>query len=683
MKGAPLVAFFLLAGCGGLIEGSETEDAPAGESPRMPGDPRAPGTASPPGTPGMTPGTPGTSGTPPAPAPPPGSPASAGPLPQLRRLTVDQYTATIVDLFGAGTRPPAAVEADDPVHGFAAIGASRAAISALGVEQFEAAALTLARDVTANEMRRQALLGCAPASPTDERCAREGLARLGRRIFRRPLADEELLRYTALVKRIGGERQDFWRGVEAALAAFLQSPSFLYIVEIGEPDPARPGRYRYGAYEMAARLSYFLWNTTPDAALLDAAAGGGLGTADGVRAQARRLLASSRSRAAIREIFQDLLRLPELPRQAKSSRVYPMFSTALRTSMMEETTRLVDDVVLAREADYRELFDARYTFVDAALAGFYGLGAPASGFVRVDFPPEHPRAGIVTHASLMARIAKADGTAPTRRGHFVREDLLCMDVPPPEAIANNLPTPRPGQTQRQFLEMVRRDPACGSCHGLMDPIGLALENFDGIGAFRTTDAGQTIDASGELDGTPFRNPRELAGVLRAHPALAPCLARTLFRVAAGRIEIAPEEAAVAALGQTFAGAQHRVRAYLLELVASDAFGLLPVPPPPVTPGGRPCPGGRPPCHERDPRRPRGSIAACSCAACRAASASPSPCRRSRRCWTRAAPRSPPGRRSRSASASSSGATACGSTAGSRRPPGPAGRSPTSSLRCAT
>jgi len=189
-------------------------------------------------------------------------------------------------------------------------------------------------------------------------------------------------------------------------------------------------------------------------------------------------------------------------------------------------------------------------------------------------PANGARAGLLGHAGLLALNAHATLSSPTLRGRFVRQVLMCQEIPPPpNNVSTMLPEPIPGGTMRDRLERHRTDPACNGCHVRMDPIGLGLENFDGIGAYRANEGTARIDPSGDIDGMAYADARSLGTLLRGHPAVGPCLVRKLYRYATGHIELASEAQVMDALSQRFASSQYRLRALLVDVAASDGFRL--------------------------------------------------------------------------------------------------------------
>jgi hypothetical protein len=542
---AALVA--LLAGCTGqVIDNSESGSDGPGAGAAVPGEDLI------------------TGGTPP--------PGAFAPAPaSLRKLTVAQYQNSLRDLLGEGFTLPSELEADTVLHGFTSIGAARMALSPLATEQLETAALDVAKQVFSSASRSD-VVGCDPAG--DAGCTRSFLGTFGRRAFRRPLSNDEVERYVSVANTARDVLGDAWAGVEYAVAGLLQSPNFLYRVELGSPDPEDPERVVFSDYELASRLSYFIWNSTPDDELLDAAGRGELTTEAGLREQAERLIASPRAAAAIETFFAELFRLSTLSDLPQLPSAFPQLTPTLGESMRRETLQVLGDVADSG-ADFRSIFDSRTTFLNAELASLYGVAAPAgAAFAKTTLPEDGARAGIWGHASFLAINAHATTTSPTLRGKFVREVLLCQSIPPPPPDVNtDIEVTAGGEprTMREKLAVHSEDPTCAGCHEVMDPIGLGFENFDAIGAFRTTDVGKTIDASGELDGVTFADAKGLGAALKDHPDVGTCLARSVYRYAVGHLETEGEQPIVVALGEAFDGGGGQVRSLLLRVVESAGF----------------------------------------------------------------------------------------------------------------
>lgn len=499
--------------------------------------------------------------------PEPFAPANA----TLRRLTVAQYQNSVRDLLGP-VQLTVELEADEAINGFVEIGAASSTLSPSAVEKLEAAAFEAAEQALTKD-KRATLVGCDPTTVTDSKCTQAFVRKLGRRAFRRPLSDEEVTRYATLADNAAQTLGDFWQGVPYAIAGLLQSPSFLFRVELGEADPGDPTRLRYSGYEMASRLSYLFWNTTPDDELLDAAERGDLTDAGGLSAQIARLAADPRARDALANFHLERLGLEDLTTLSKDAELFPQMGPALATSMRDDILRTIEYVTLDRGGDFRDLLTTRVSFVDAPLAELYGVKAPSSGTQRVELPADGVRIGILGKAGLLALGAHVRETSPTRRGKLVRERVLCQSIPaPPPNVVAVLPEPDPSAaTMRERLERHRSDAVCAGCHSRMDPIGLTFENFDALGAYRADDDGHALDVSGDLDGTMFDGPEALAQLLHDDPEVATCMVRQLYRYATAHVEGSGEEIVIRDLAAGLPATGYRVDTLLQAIVASDGF----------------------------------------------------------------------------------------------------------------
>ncbi|HEX2870032.1 MAG TPA: DUF1592 domain-containing protein [Polyangiaceae bacterium] len=463
----------------------------------------------------------------------------------MRRLSASQYRTTVVDLFGSTIKLPTELDPDDGHASFPSVGSYRVTTSPSGVLKYEDAAYLLSEQVLAEPALSQKTFGCDPQQGSS--CASSFVTTFGRRAWRRPLTEQELARYVGLIaetsKLLGSPGAGFARG----LAAFLQSPHFLYLPEVGETNA---GRLRLTSHELASRLAYLLTEGPPDAELAAAADRNELQVPSQLQAQLRRLLALPQARPALHGFFTALLGLAELDGLTKNVAVYPKASPTLLTAMRDEARALVDDNVFGKQGAMLDLLDAKSSFPTPELAGLY---AGASD-----------RAGILTSAAWLAIQAKPNRSSPTLRGVWLRQRLLCQDVPSPPADVNNeLVVPAAGAgtpgdangnvstTTRQALEMHRKNPSCAACHAFFDPLGVAFENFDGLGAYRASENGAAIDTSGDLDGKPFANSRELIALLKQDPRVGDCLVQQLFEFVSGHAQLPAAQQVVAQLGPAF------------------------------------------------------------------------------------------------------------------------------------
>ncbi|WP_266217768.1 DUF1592 domain-containing protein [Paraliomyxa miuraensis] len=505
-------------------------------------------------------------------------PADLDPAPATLRLLLQrQYVGAVEELLG----PEAAAAADPPenhaINGFDAVGAAQLALGDAEIDAYERSARAVA-EAAAAAGTLDTWLACDPVGAGNEACIRQVVGSFGRRAWRRPLTDEEIERYTAVGTAAAADLGGFEAGLRAAIAALLQSPYFLYQVEVGEPDPDDPSRRRLTQYELASRISFFLLDTVPDAELLDDAEAGLLYDSDGIREAAWRLLERPRARESLGEFFGEAWRLRNLVGLPKDLATFPQWTPELAEAMRGETLALIEDLAWEQEADFREVFMADYTFVNARLGFHYGLPGAAElsdTHTKVSLAGHDKRGGLFGHGGFLSLLGHVSSTSPTLRGKFVLENILCRTVPPPPpGVVTDLPTNDGSVTMRERLEAHMSDPSCRGCHEMMDPIGFGLENYDGIGRFRTEDNGQPIDSSAVLDGEAFDGAASLGTIVASSPDSAHCLVRNLYRHATGHIEGPGEEDALLVIEDAFAESGYRMQDLMVEIVASPAFRVV-------------------------------------------------------------------------------------------------------------
>jgi hypothetical protein len=471
----------------------------------------------------------------------------------LVRLTPEQYQRSIHDIFGPNIQiGDNKVDPGVREEGLVALGNRKLTLGSSELERDETLAQQIATQVL-DARHRATLLECHPRSEqaADERCASRFIRRAGRLLLRRPLSAEEVARYTATAAEQARARHDFYSGLGAALAQMLITPDFLFRVESSSAEPARPGVLQLDAYSRASRLSFFLWNSTPDSELLDAADSGRLMTARGLRQQVERLLSSPRIEDGLRAFFIDMLAFSGIDEDAGfdtlsiDTTFYPNFTPNVRRDAAEQTLRTLADQLLNKNADYRELFVTRDTFLTPELAAVYGVPLPRSQelggavpWVPYRFADDSPYVGLLTQISFLSLHSHPGRTSPTRRGKALREIFLCQKVPPPPgnvdfSLVQNTSDPR-YKTVRQRLTVHRSEPMCAGCHKIMDPLGLSFENFDTAGEYRSGENGASIDASGELNGHRFDGVVQLAQLLRDDPTATACLLSRLYAFGTAR-----------------------------------------------------------------------------------------------------------------------------------------------------
>jgi hypothetical protein len=494
--------------------------------------------------------------------------------PRIRILLARQYINAVSDLLGPTAALAAMPRADVTLNGFDAIGAAQIALTDTDIDAYENSAGAVAAAAVADPANLAPYLSCTPVEPVDVECLSNFVAEFGFRAWRRPLDETEVTRWANVGLGAAADFGSFDKGLEFVIAGMLQSPNFIYQVEVGVPTDDGTLQRKLTAYELATRMSFFLLDTTPSQALLEAAAAGELDEAAGVRTWAQQLLLDPRSRPAFDKYFEEVLYLRKLTEIAKDPGTYPGWSPYLAESMKVETIALIDDVVWIEDQDFRNILDAEYTFVNQALADHYGITFPGpSGFQRVPVAPGEKRGGIFGHASLLSVLAHVSSTSPTVRGKFIQERILCFSIPPPPpgVVTNLPPSSEEAQTMRERLALHQQDPVCASCHSIMDPAGLGLENYDGVGKYRTLDNGAPINAASDLDGEPFEGALQLGLLLRERDRFSHCTVLNLYRHATGHVEAPGESEHLIEVDEAFVASEYRLKAALVELIASRAF----------------------------------------------------------------------------------------------------------------
>lgn len=420
------------------------------------------------------------------------------------------------------------------------------------------------------------LFTCTPnGSPDDPVCMRQFIVSFGERAFRRQLEADEITDLLDMGAYIALRDNSFSAGIRTIIEAVLQSPSFLYRVELGANATA--GAQRLSAYSLATRLAFLLTDRGPDDALLQAARNNTLLTDAELTAQVDRLLAMPHAQAATQEFFWQWLRINKLDVAVKDTAKYPLFTDQLVSSMREESRRLLVGHAFDPQADFFDVFDSKRASIDGALAKLYGVAGAADGsFVSVELPAS--RRGILGNASVLASAAKVDTTSPTERGLLVRRRLLCATLAPP-AGANPVPPEPPANagpmTQRQLEMQHTTNPACAGCHQLFDGIGFGMEKMDPIGAERTLDNGLPIDDSATLiaDGqnAAFSGVAELGGLLKQSKTAELCFVRQWMQYATGRRLSGEDDNTARFVDREFQDSGRQYLALVKAYIMSDAF----------------------------------------------------------------------------------------------------------------
>lgn len=524
------------------------------------------------GSSGASSGSGGTAGVPSDCATaPPGDPGA----PYSRRLTRTEYNNTVRELLGDTTAPanafPAEVltfNAGTDYFGFDN-DPSVQSVPELLADGYFTAADALATAAVQN------LATLVPCAGRDRACGEQFVRTFGEKAFRRPLAADEVTRFMAPFDV--GMRTDFTSGVRLVVTAMLQASPFLYRIEQGG---AMDGAWlKPTSWEMASRLSYFLWQNMPDPMLFEAARRDELQTPEQVAAQATRMLADPKSRVMVADFHRQWLGLRNVPNLQKDATHFAGFNESVANDLVVEADRFFQDIVFDGSGSASELFTADSTFVNGNLASFYGIpNVTGATFQKVTLDATR-RAGLLTLGAPLAQLAKQNQTSPVLRGKFVREQLLCEHVlPPPANINVMVPELDPNLSTRERFSQHSVDDQCKGCHVMMDPIGFALENYDGVGKWRDTENGRAIDVSGAIEqgeGTDvagaFVGPKELGDKLAASDEAKQCMALSWFRYANGRADVPADVCELGALSERFEASGYNVKALLLALTQTSAF----------------------------------------------------------------------------------------------------------------
>jgi hypothetical protein len=496
----------------------------------------------------------------------------------LRQLTTSEYRSTVADLLGVANPDTTAIPPDVAAGGFST-NVTASFVTEAHMDAYASVAAALSARAMTDAYSK--LVTCAVK---DSACAADFVARFGLRAFRRPLTADEKARTLKLFdpSLTGG---DFNVGLGLAIRAMLISPYFLFRSELGAD--LGQGRFVLTPYETATALSYTYWGTTPDDKLLAAAGSGALAGKAEIELQARRLLADPRGRARAASFFYEWIEAARAYVATKDMGTYPaLFGGAggfgaVVDAMRAEEDAFVTNVVFDSTRKFGELFTADYTFVNDRLAALYGLPAPGSGaaVTKVALGAGARRGGLLTLGMFLMGHARTNESSPTQRGHMIRANLLCSDVPPPPPNVDATIKPgTPGKTARQQIEALTGSGTCAACHILMNPIGFGLEVFDGAGQERALDNGEPVDATGTINGLagaagpiPFNGPRELSAIIAGSDQARACLATSYHRYARGFAARGIDAGAADKLGQDFVARNLDIPELFVQVALQDSF----------------------------------------------------------------------------------------------------------------
>jgi hypothetical protein len=504
--------------------------------------------------------------------------AASSQVASMRRLTQAEYRNSIADIFGKEIEVRGAFEPTIRIAGLQATSTAVLSVTPVGFESFTNMADSVAVQVTSEKYRPK--LPCTPksAKAPDDACAGQVLGHYGRLLFRRPLTSDEIKSAVRLSNGLAKSSNDFYAGLRYGLASLIQAPDFIFRMETAAP--AGDKQYTLEPYSRATRLSYLMWNSTPDAELLRAAEAGELNTAAGLDKQVDRLMASPRLETGMRAFFNDMLELDTFDTVSKDSILYPKWSSNIAASAKEETLRTAIDLALRANGDMRDLMTTRKTFLNRALAADYQLPFGFKGdWMPYEFSADSGRSGILTQVSMLAMFSHPGRSSPTKRGVALMDIFLCEPTPAPPAnvdfsVVNDVSGAL--KTVRERLTAHATNSTCASCHNHSDPIGLSLEHFDTIGGRRTTENGQAIDVSAAIQGKKFAGAEGLGKFLHDNPKYTSCIARKAYAYSRGENSEDVSASAFKAANKAFTDSGFRMRALLKAMVEDkDYFNAQP------------------------------------------------------------------------------------------------------------
>jgi len=511
------------------------------------------------------------------------SPACVGPAPgpaPVRRLTRFELNNTLRDLLGDTTKAANQLPPELKGNGFSNDAATLTTTRVL-VDAYRTIASTLAATMTKDATALAKLTTCDIAALGEDACAQAFVSDFGQKAYRRPLIG---LESTALfgAYTAGRTGASYARGLAAVIEMALQSPQFLYRIEVGVPVPGKSVR-RPTSNEMATRLSYSLWGSMPDARLLGVAATSGLATPEQIQAEAEQMLQDPRAHDLLHFFTGTLYGIAGSDALVRDATAFPTYNTSLGPLFRQESETFIDDVVWNGAGDFATLWSAPYSFVNGPLAAFYGdTGVTGDAFQRVSRDPAR-RLGLLTQASILAATTPGSSNDPVVRGKFIYEQILCGSVPsPPVGLNVKPPAADPALTTRERFTAHRVVEPCKSCHTMLDPIGFGLESFNGVGLWRDTDNGKPVDSSGEIPpgfdiSGPFSNAAGLAQKIASSDAARSCFADKWLSFAYGRVVGDGDACSKSQLESAFRAANGNVKALLVAATQTDDFLYLPAP----------------------------------------------------------------------------------------------------------
>lgn len=496
----------------------------------------------------------------------------------IRKLNRAEYNNTIRDLVGIDFRPAEDFPADNVGNGFDNIAQVLSLPPLLMEKYLEAAEVVVNQAFDDEQVRAQIIFATPGENQSHQDVARQVICQFAERAFRRPVDDAEIERLTTLYQLGRDNELDYVDSLRLPLQAILASPQFLYRIEFDlEPDADDQTR-PLNDYELATRLSYFLWSSMPDAELIELAAEDRLDDPEVLDKQVRRMLQDEKSQALVDNFAGQWLELRNLSKAAPDPVKFPKFDEELRTAMRRETDHFFA-ALIRQDRSVLDLIDADYTFVNERLANHYGMdGVDGDEFREVKIT-DNRRGGVLTHASILTLTSNPTRTSPVKRGKWILENILGTPPPPPppgvEELMEEEETELLG-TLRERMEQHREDPSCAVCHRKMDVLGFGFENFDGIGSWRDRDGRFEIDPSGKLPGDRvFRSPAELRVLLKdvQRDQFVRCIAEKMLTYAVGRGLESYDRCAVDEIVKAMESNEYRFSALVMAVVNSEPFRL--------------------------------------------------------------------------------------------------------------
>jgi len=522
----------------------------------------------------------------------------------LRRLTTYEYNNTIRDLLGDTTSPGTALPAQvDSKQNLFGNDADEQSPSPLLIEKYQSVAESAAARATASTTALGKLHSCASSVTTanEESCARMIATSLAPRAYRRAVPTSEVDELVTLYRNVRAlsTTTTFASGVAAMIEAMLQSPDFLYRVELGKAVAGNSAVMRVAGREMATRLSYMLWQTMPDPALFQAADAGMLDSNDGVRQQAQKMLDDPRSHPMVAFFFDNLLPIPDLAGLTRDAATFPKWSSSVGAAMRTEVQRVLEYEIYENTAQlappyvpgsWPAILTTPYTFVNQALFSYYGSSTFAAGTAAVTGTTltkvnlnTSQRLGLLTLGGMAAGSTISSNTNPVLRGSFIINKLMCRNVELPVGFTPMPPDPYSGKTARERYSKHSAAAVCANCHQYLDPLGFPFENYDAVGQYRASEhwtdpatgiAYDTpIDASGSVPGVSgtAKNAIELVQLLATSPDVESCFASHWMRFAYGRSLADADGCNQQTLVNAFKDGGYNVKQLLLALTQSDGF----------------------------------------------------------------------------------------------------------------